>query len=183
MDALDLTLHPVRLRILHAMSGRLMSSTSELCAGLPDVSKATVYRHVALLVEGGLLEVATEQRVRGAVERRYRLNRGRTAIDAETAAAMSLDDHRHAFAVALAVLVAEFNAYLDREHANPAADSVGYRQIPLWLNQDELAQTIREVSKIIHSRVDNGPARDRSLYLLSPIVFPLKERPQPMPEE
>jgi len=81
------------------------------------------------------------------------------------------------------VLVAEFNAYLDREHANPAADSVGYRQIPLWLNQDELAQTIREVSKIIHSRVDNGPARDRSLYLLSPIVFPLKERPQPMPEE
>ena len=183
MDALDLMLHPVRLRILYALSGRPMSSTSELCARLPDVSKATVYRHVALLVEGGLLTVATEERVRGAVERRYRLNRGGMAIDADTAAAMSLEDHRRAFAVALSVLVAEFNAYLDREHANPTADSVGYKQIPLWLNRDELAATITAVSETIHSRMHNEPAQDRRLYLLSPILFPIDGPPQAKSEE
>ena len=178
METLDLILHPVRLRILYAMSHGTTSTTSDLCARLPDISKATVYRHVAVLVEGGLLDVAAEQRVHGAVERRYRLNRERAAIDGDTAAMMSLEDHRRAFAVAVAVLVAEFNTYLDRENADPTADSVGYMQLPLWLNQDELAETISEVRNIIQSRMDNKPSEDRSQYLVSPIVFPIAGRPQ-----
>jgi DNA-binding transcriptional ArsR family regulator len=174
----DLLLHPVRLRIVHAMSGGRTRTTSDLCASMPDVSKATVYRHVALLVEGGLLEVAGEQRVHGAVERRYRLHRARAVIDRESAASMSLDEHRRGFAAAMAGLVAEFNAYLDREHADPTADLVGYRQIPLWLNQVEVAELISEVRSVIIPKMNNKPARDRSLYLLSPILFPIEERPQ-----
>ena len=86
MNKLDLLLHPVRLRIVHAMSGGRTTTTSELCARLPDVSKATVYRHVALLAEGELLEVDGEQRVHGAVERRYRLHQARAVIDRDAAA-------------------------------------------------------------------------------------------------
>jgi hypothetical protein len=55
-------------------------------------------------------------------------------------------------------LLAEFGAYLDREHADPTADSVGYRQILLWLNQDELADLISEVRDAIVSKLDNQPA-------------------------
>src|SRR4051812_4660377 len=132
MDALELLLHPVRLRIVHAMSGGRLRTTADLCASLPDVSKATMYRQVALLAEGGLLEVADEQRVHGAVERRYRLHQARAMIDQDAAASMSLEEHRFGFAAAMAALVAEFNAYLDRAHADPTADLVGYRQIPLW---------------------------------------------------
>lgn len=177
MDTITLVLHPVRLRILHAVSSGQTPTTADLCARLPDVSKATVYRYVALLVKAGLLEVASERRVRGAVERRYRLHGGGSAIHEGAAAAMSLEDHRRGFAAAVAVLVAEFNAYLDREHADPTADSVGYMQIPLWLNQDELAETIREVGNIIQSRMDNESAQDRNLYLIRPIVFPIDGRP------
>lgn len=178
MDTLDLLLHPVRLRIVHAMSGGRTRTTSDLCARLPDVSRATVYRHVSLLVEGGLLEVTGEERVHGAVERRYRLYRARAVIDRDAAASMSLEEHRHGFAAAMAALVAEFNAYLDREHADPTTDSVGYRQVPLWLNQDELAELISEVRSIILSKIDNKPAPDRSLHLLSPILFPIEGSPQ-----
>ncbi|WP_199812755.1 hypothetical protein [Streptomyces sp. NRRL S-1813] len=56
-----------------------------------------------------------EQRVRGAVERRYRLRRDRMVIGPEAGASMSLDDHRRGFAAAMAALLAEFNAYLDRQ--------------------------------------------------------------------
>jgi Fe2+ or Zn2+ uptake regulation protein len=45
------------MRIVHAMSGGLTRTTSDLLARLPDVSKATVYRHVSLLAEAGVLEV------------------------------------------------------------------------------------------------------------------------------
>src|SRR5262245_52536738 len=178
VDTLDLLLHPVRLRIVHAMAGGCTRTTADLCARLPDVPKTTVYRHVGLLAEAGLLEVAGEQRVRGAVERRYRLNRARAAIGPDVAASMSLEEHRRGFAASMAALIADFNAYLERAHADPTADSVGYRQIPLWLDQDDLAALVGEVRGAVVSRIDNGPAPNRRLYLLSPILFPIEELPQ-----
>src|SRR3954467_15634641 len=106
MDTVELLLHPVRLRIVHALSGDRTLTTSQLCALLPDVSKGTVYRQVGLLAEGGLLDVAGEQRVRGAVERRYRLHRERAGIAPGAAAAVSAEDLRRVFAVAMATLMA-----------------------------------------------------------------------------
>lgn len=178
MDTLDLLLHPVRLRIVHAMTGGRILTTSDLCARLPDVPKTTVYRHVSLLAEAGVLEVEGEQRVHGAVERRYQLCPARVRIRPDMAASMSLEDHRRAFAAAMAALLADFNAYLDREQADPTADSVGYTQIPLWLSQGELAELIGQVREAILAKVDNQPAPDRTLHLLSPILFPIGQQPR-----
>ncbi|SHF87596.1 helix-turn-helix domain-containing protein [Streptoalloteichus hindustanus] len=178
MDTLDLLLHPVRLRIVHAMSNGQTRTTADLCARLPDVSKATVYRHVGVLVEEGLLEVADEQRVHGATERHYRLRRARAVISPEEAASMTIDEHRHGFAAAVGALLAEFNAYLDREHADPTADSVSYRQFPLLLSQDELAELIGEIRDAVLSRMGNEPRPDRSSHLLSTILFPVEELPR-----
>ncbi|RSO43555.1 ArsR family transcriptional regulator [Streptomyces sp. WAC 06725] len=174
MDTRDLLLHPVRLRIVHAMAGGRTRTTSDLCGRLPDVPKTTLYRHVGLLTEAGVLEVAEEQRVHGAVERRYRLRHERTLIDADAAAAMSPDDHRSGFASALAALHAEFNAYLDRDGADPFADSVGYRQGTLWLNDEELAEVIDVLRQLFTSMGANSAAGRRP-YLLSPILFPVEE--------
>ncbi|TJZ56801.1 ArsR family transcriptional regulator [Streptomyces piniterrae] len=175
MDKVDLLLHPVRLRIVHAMSGGRTLTTSQLSSLLPDVSKATVYRHVGLLADGGLLEIEGEQRVRGAVERRYRLSRERAMIDADTAAAVSNEDHRRVFAVAMATLLAEFNAYLDRPGAAPAADLVGYRQHAMWLSRDELSSLIDEMRDVLVRRIANDPSPERTRYLISPILFPAEE--------
>ncbi|MGV9306527.1 helix-turn-helix domain-containing protein [Nonomuraea sp. NPDC003727] len=171
-------MHPVRLRIVHAMSGGHAHTTAELCAVLPDVPKTTVYRHVGLLAEAGVLEVAGEQRVHGAVERHYRLRRDRTVIDADAAASMSLDDHRRGFTAAMATLHAEFNAYLDRDGADPTADLVGYRQLVLWLSHDELAELMGELREVFAKRWGNGPAADRRPHLASVIVFPAEQPPR-----
>ncbi|MDP9868424.1 MULTISPECIES: helix-turn-helix domain-containing protein [Streptosporangium] len=178
MDTLDLLLHPVRLRIVHAMSGGRARTTSELCARLSDVPKTTVYRHVGLLAEGGVLEVADEQRVRGAVERHYRLRGERTAIDARAGASMTLEEHRRGFAAAMAALLAEFNAYLDRDGADPAADSVGYRQGVVWLSHDEITEMADELRAVFAARAANQPGPGRVPRLMSLILFPTEEPPQ-----
>ncbi|WP_157252255.1 helix-turn-helix domain-containing protein [Nonomuraea typhae] len=175
MNTLDLLLHPVRLRIVNAMSGGRSRTTTELCARLPDVPKTTVYRHVGLLAEGGVLEVAGEQRVRGAVERHYRLRHDRTRIDAGMAATMTTDDHRRGFAASMAALLAEFNAYLDRDDADPAADLVGYRQAVLWLDEKEAAEMVEELTAVLAARFANRPGPDRRPRLMSLIMFPAEE--------
>ena len=177
MDALELLAHPVRLRIVHALRGDRILTTAELGTRLPDVSKAMVYRHVELLTTAGILEVAQERRVRGAVERLYRLRPDRAVITSEAATALSPDDHWRVFATALAVLTAEFRAYLDREDVDPARDLVGYRQHAVWLSHEELEQLIAELRQAIVPRLANQPTPERARYLLSPILFPLEPPP------
>lgn len=173
---MELLAHPVRLRIVHAMRGRELT-TAQLCARIPDASKAMVYRHVDLLAAHGVLEVAGERRVRGAVERRYRLHQGRATVDAEEVAALSPEDHRRVFATSMAVLIAEFGAYLDSGNADPMADLISYRQHAVWLSHDELAEMIGELRRVIHPRLANEPAPDRAQHLLSPIFFPVEQPP------
>jgi len=65
------------------------------------------------------------------------------------------------FAAAMAALLAEFNPYLDREHADPTADSVSYRQGTLWLSQVELADLISQIGSALVSKRDNSPTLAR----------------------
>ncbi|MFK0292481.1 helix-turn-helix domain-containing protein [Streptomyces sp. NPDC090442] len=182
MDFLDLIAHPIRLRIMHAMGGGRLLTTAQLCARIPEASKATVYRHIDLLVDNGILEVAEEQKVRGAVQRHYGLRQDRAVIGAEVVRSLTPDDHRGAFATAMTVLLAEFNTYLDREQADPVADQVGYRQHALWLSPTELDQLIAELRAAIAPRLANKPAPERAQYLLSPIHFPV-EAPEQKAEQ
>ncbi|MFI0422318.1 helix-turn-helix domain-containing protein [Spongiactinospora sp. 9N601] len=183
MDALELLGHPVRLRIVHAMRGGHTMTTAQVCERISDVSKATVYRHIDLLAAGGILEVADEQRVRGAVERHYRLRHDRATIGPDVIDSLTLDDHRRGFAVAMAALIAEFNAYLERDHADPAADLVGYRQHAIWLSRDELLEMIGRMREAIAPKLANPPTPERSQYMLSPVLFPLEEAARPLHDE
>ena len=182
MDTIELLLHPVRLRIVHALSGGRTLTTAHLRARMPNVSKATMYRQVSLLVEGGILEVDHDEPVGGTIERWYRLRRSSVVITSDDAAA-SLDDYRRAFAAAVAALLGEFNAYLDRGHANPPADAVGFRQHALWLSPHERDELIGELRKAIVPQLNNEPAPGRRQHLLSPILFPIEDDPSQTPNQ
>ncbi|MGH3291483.1 MAG: helix-turn-helix domain-containing protein, partial [Trebonia sp.] len=89
----------------------------------------------------------------------------------------SPDEYWRVFATALAVLTAEFRAYLDREDADPPADLVGFRQHSIWLSRQELEELIAELRQVIAPRLANQPTPDRARYLLSPILFPMEQSP------
>ena len=173
---LDLVLHPVRLRLIHALQaagGGL--TTSELCERLPDLPKASLYRQVGKLMRGGVFEVESERRVRGAVERRYRISARGAAINLDEARAMTLEDHRRAFATAMAVMITDFEAYLDGAAADPVSDKVSYRQFPLWLDPAERDALVADFTALIMARAGNGPGGGRKPYRASSIFFPAAE--------
>jgi hypothetical protein len=113
------------------------------------------------------------------VERFYRLRTDRPVIAAEAGKAMTTDDHRRGFAAAVAVLLAEFGAYLDRPGADPFADSVSYRQGTVWLSPDELDGMLTSLREIVAPLAANEPGAGRRPYLISPIMFPGEEPPAP----
>lgn len=81
MATADLLLHPVRMRILQALFDADPLTTAQLRDRLPDIPAATMYRHIAVLADAGVLEVVDEKRVRGTVERSYRVRKEQAVID------------------------------------------------------------------------------------------------------
>ncbi|WP_162242511.1 MULTISPECIES: helix-turn-helix domain-containing protein [unclassified Microcella] len=171
MTTSTLLLHPVRLRIVQAMLGREQITTRELAERLGDVAPATLYRHVAALVDGGVIEVVSETRVRGASERALRLNLSRASVDPHDEGLADDERARAGFLAYLASLAAAFDDYLAAPRSTLEEDLVGFRQVAVVATDDEwraVAATIRDalLPLIERSEAPDG-ARRRILGTVS----------------
>lgn len=167
----DLLLHPVRLRIVLATSGH-EQTTAQLSELLSDVPPATLYRHIATLTDAGLLEVVAERQVRGGVERTFRLVAEAAGIGSADAAAMTPEQHQRGFVAFVGTLVEAFGRYLRRSDADPGSDPVGYRQVALWLSDDEAAKLVADLSAVVDQALANEPGEGRRRLLLSTVFIP-----------
>lgn len=171
----DLLLHPVRLRIVQAFLGDRALTTSQLGAELSDVPAASLYRHVARLVNADVLQVVAERRVRGAVERTYVLRLAAASISADEIATMSAEDHRQAFMAFVAGLLADADRYLQRPRIDPLRDGASYQLAGLWLDDAEFRDMLADLARVLQPRAANGPRKGRRRRILATVLLPGEE--------
>jgi hypothetical protein len=119
-----------------------------------------------------VLEVLDEKRVRGTVERTYRLSWHRAEIDPADRATMTTDDHRRTFTAFIGGLLADFDQYLAREPADPTADGVTYQQAALWLTDTETAELQAELRAAVTARLGQDPGQNRTRRMISLVTMP-----------
>lgn len=174
MATADLLLHPVRMRILQALFDGDPLNTNQLRDRLPDIAPATMYRHIALLTEAGVLEVAGETRVRGIVVRSYRVRAEQGTVDPAARAAMTPEDHRRAFTTFVVSLLTDFERYLKVENAEPTSDGVVYRQAAVCLTDEEFTEMVGEIESAVVSRTGAAGGAGRTRRIVSLVVVPDK---------
>ncbi|MEV6816450.1 helix-turn-helix domain-containing protein [Micromonospora sp. NPDC051296] len=167
----ETVLHPVRLRIVHALMDRELTAR-QLSAELSDIPQASLYRHVGRLVDAGVLRVTREERVRGGTQRTYTVVESAVALGPRDLDAASPADHQRYFIAFVGALVAGFEQYLRTAGAAPTRDGVAYQQIPLWVTpaeSRELAATITNLLRPLRART-GGRRRRRTTFAM--IVHP-----------
>ena len=169
-STLELILHPLRLRILQAMTGRTMT-TAELAGLFDDVAAATVYRHVNTPASRRVLTIVSERRVRGAVERTLALVEDAAQMNAEDAAQMSEEQHRQAFAVFLAHQAAEFDRFIARDD-EAAMPLFGYGQTILHLTEDDLGDVQEQLRAILEPYLRSRGGLDEHRVSLATLLIP-----------
>jgi Helix-turn-helix domain len=172
MASANLLLHPVRLRVVQAFLGDRPLTTTELRTELPDVPTASLYRHVARLVDAGVLAVVSERRVRGALERTYVLRVTAASIGLDELASMSPDEHRHAFMAFVAALLADFDRYLASGDIDFLRDGVSYSLTGIWLDDAELTELRRDIFRVFQPRLANVPKPGRQRRILGSVLLP-----------
>lgn len=171
MNTVELLLHPVRLRIVQALLGEQVLTTAELSEKL-GVTPASLYRHVNLLTNAGMLDVAGERPIRGTVEKSYRLNIAATRITPDELAAMTAEDHHQAFIAYIAGAIADFDKYLSTGDIDLVRDGVGYTTAGLWLDDQEFVEFAKELAAVFGKRITNKPGDGRRLRTVRVINLP-----------
>lgn len=167
----DLLLHPVRLRIvLEASAGDL--TAGGLARRLPDIPQATLYRHVATLADAGVLEVVAERRVRGGVERTFRLVADKAGLGPADAASLTPDEHLTGLVAFVGGIVSAFERYLRTPDATPGTDPVGYRQTALHLTDEEVRNLLEDLGEVLQRYTNHAATPDRRTIRLSVAVVP-----------
>lgn len=168
----DVLLHPVRLRIVQALLGDAELTTAEIAERMPDVPTATLYRHIARLMEADVLRVVGERQARGSVERTYGLLPGAGEVARANLEAMDAEQHRRAFAVFVASLLRDYDRYLDAGDPDLVRDRVGYRQAVMHLTDREMDALIAELRQVLEPRLARPPRRGTKRRVLTTIVMP-----------
>lgn len=172
MEKRDLMIHPVRLRILSHLAGKAMT-TAMLAAALPEISQATLYRQIKILVDGGMLAVVGESEVRGAVERTYTLAANGGRLTSQELAGLSPEEHLRYFGIFVAALFDAFGAYLqqaDLDHL--VEDGLTYNHVVLYLNEGERDALRMQLMGTVQAVMSNQPRADRRPYTLASMVIP-----------
>lgn len=171
----DLMFHPVRLRIITTIANQRMTA-GELAAALPDVPQTTLYRHLNLLTEGGILKVVAENPIRGTVERVYAAA-VRPSLNDSDLQGMTKEDYQQVFTMFLSQLMGDAMHYLDSkadgEAINPIADGVEVSKVQLHLSDEEYDVMKQEIIEIMLKAADNPPSPGRKRWVFSVQFIPV----------
>jgi DNA-binding transcriptional ArsR family regulator len=177
MEKVDLIMHPLRLRIMQALS-RENLTTQAIAELLPDAAVSSIYRHLKLLLEGGMIEVAETELVQGIQQKTYRLAQS-PHLGPEDVAGLNAETHVHYFATYLMSLLRDFANYLQAAEAEAGAldllaDQTGYTETIVYATPEEMetfrAEFLAALAKLVGNEGGNGRSR-RKLALIS---HPLK---------
>ena len=162
-DLAKIVMNPVRIRIAQYLILHEQGTTAQIGEELSDVPKASLYRHMKMLEDAGLIQVVQENKKRGTVEKVYKLNQenpmgGRELIHSS-----------------LLSIMGEFQRYLKREDADPQKDMISLTSAVFLLSDEEFQEFFGKLGELYSSVMNNQPDGKRKPRKLTLISSPVTE--------
>ncbi|WP_312976580.1 helix-turn-helix domain-containing protein [Corynebacterium sp.] len=165
-------LHPVRLRIVQVLRDGEEFTTHQIRELLPDIPIATVYRHIATLVDAGIVEIADERPVRGTSEKIYRIAPTLANPTAEDLKALTPDELLTVFTVFTSGTIRDMDAYLHAGTPELVDDRINFAQADFWASDEELDDFLGSVTQALLRLRQNTQRDDRRPRRLTTILMP-----------
>lgn len=164
-EKVALLTHPIRARILTALLDRKLT-TGQIAALLSDVPVPSLYRHIRLLAEAGVLETVEEIRVNGAPAKVYAVSRQKANITHADTAGATAAEHLSNFTSFLNTLEGTFRTYLASTPETPDPLMVHGLMRSLHLNDNDYKRFMEELGSMVRrwSELPPDPSRQRVIF-------------------
>jgi DNA-binding transcriptional ArsR family regulator len=166
-----LIFHPVRMRIITAVSGQHLT-TRQLLKSIPEIPQATLYRHISALIKGGVIEVVELRKIRGVEERVLRM-KGPPSVTRRDLLGKTNAELEQMGMVFVSGLLSDIRRYLHgKKKADPVRDGVQISKVTLHLSDAELADLNGKILKLIFAASENPPKAGRRGRIFSYTIIP-----------
>jgi DNA-binding transcriptional ArsR family regulator len=165
LDINEIMLNPVRMRIVQQLAVRQSVTASELCAIISDVPRTTMYRHIGILLDSGIISVVSEKKVRGSLERTLALN------VAEISRHNTIENAAQNALAFLMNIYTRLHSYFSKEKPDPGRDKIFLNSTVMMLDDGEFDQFLSELRDLL-VKYSLKPAEGRRTRSISVISSP-----------
>jgi DNA-binding transcriptional ArsR family regulator len=137
--------NPIRMRIIQYAAHNQPVTVARIAQALPDVSKATLYRHMRVLTENEILQIVGEEKIRGTFEQSYSLNVEKINASGQE----SRSELQTLVYTVLAKLISDFTRYFIADFVNPIEDKLFVSTNSLNLDNDDFDSFTKEIFSVI----------------------------------
>lgn len=166
-----LIMNPIRMRIIQYFMLHENATTKQIRSELEDVPKASLYRQMKILEDANLICVIKENRVRGAVEKVYVLNK-------ENPMGGGVNSQEQVLQIinsSLISLMGGFNRYFAKADSDPVKDLLFLGTSTLLLSDEELKEFTGKIGEVINQVIQNQAGKERKVRRITFISSPGEE--------
>jgi DNA-binding transcriptional ArsR family regulator len=171
----DLILHPARLKIILALTNGA-KTTQEIANDLGDVPKSSIYRHLKVLLESGMIAVGDTRSVKGTEERMYELVQ-KPHLNMEDVVGYTKEDHLRYITSYLATVLQGFSDYLSNSpQVDLLQDRVGFTEVTIAASTEELDHIFQQVQQALTPGQDEENPCNRRRHKFVFITYPVESK-------
>ncbi|MFV0285629.1 MAG: helix-turn-helix domain-containing protein [Demequina sp.] len=171
-DRARLLLHPVRMRVVIALSADALT-TRDLQRVMPEVPQASLYRAIAQLKDAGVIEIVSSERRGGAMERTYRTVAQAAMMTNEEFTSGTPEEFLATLQAFADHLVATSSRFVgSREDGSWRDEFLSVRNGGTWLTAAECDELGEDLAAL-YAKYEDKPRRDGALpYSLNVAMIP-----------
>jgi len=175
MNQIEHLINPTRAQIFFEIVKNEQSTAKKLLEKFPEISQPTLYRHLKAMLDGGIIMVAGERRIRGVVEKSYSINNTWTADVERIVTENDGEGYMQLFLQYITGVISEYRSYCESANLDIINDGTGFSTAPIYATTAELHEAMIKINEIIMPLVQNEKTPERELRNLCTIITPPKK--------
>ena len=164
-DYMEACMNATRQRIMQVIMLKKEATSAEIGEELPDIPRASLYRHIKVLLDAEIITVVKEEFKRGSMEKTYAIAPQRPYDDTN-------EEYNSLIQSALMGLQGEFYRYFNGENPDPQRDLLTVGSASLMMSDDEMMEFINAYGELIQKYMSNKPAEGRKVRKVTFVISP-----------
>ena len=164
-DYIEACMNSTRQRIIQVIMINKEATSAEIGEELQDIPRASLYRHIKVLLDAGIITVVKEEVKRGSVEKTY-------AIAPQMPYGDTNEEYNSLIQSALMGLQGEFHRYFSGENPDPQRDLLTVGSASLMMSDEEMMEFIRAYGDLIQRYMMNKPSEGRKVRKVTLVISP-----------
>ena len=164
-DYMEACMNSTRQRIIQVIMINKEATSAEIGEELQDIPRASLYRHIKVLLDAGIITVVKGEVKRGSVEKTC-------AMAPQMPYSDTNEEYNSLIQSALMGLQGEFYRYFSGENPDPQRDLLTVGSASLMMSDEEMMEFIKAYGELIQRYMSNKPAEGRKVRKVTFVISP-----------